>query len=325
MKNLIFFPHNINLNSIIKQKNKINESKNRMLISPIPSHSSKKKFKKSTNVIRQQSNSNKFFYDIPLYKTSMNNSSVSKEKNNTSENCNELLKQNDFSSHKKKIQIIKIEIDMTNKMIKDNNKNLELLKDDLKDLNKEKKNQQKIFENNLSKKETLEDICNTIINNIKNSNLTNSINDDYYIEITLEDIKNNNKNLYINKVFEAFNFINNYNNTKYLNYIRMIIEEAYSDFYSYLNNNKVYDINNIINNFFIGISSKFSSQINCRTSKKAVDLLLKFILKINVITEIIHGVIHFLEHEYKDRKNEIKEKLAEIEKKLESLQHQKDE
>ena len=102
MKNLIFFTHNINLNSIIKQKHKINESKNRMLISPIPSHSSKKKFKKSTNVIRQQSNSNKFFYDIPLYKTSMNNSSVSKEKNNTSENCNELLKQNDFSSHKKK-------------------------------------------------------------------------------------------------------------------------------------------------------------------------------------------------------------------------------
>ena len=214
---------------------------------------------------------------------------------------------------------------MTNKMIKDNNKNLELLKDDLKDLNKEIKNQQKIFENNLSKKETLEDICNTIINNIKNSNLTNSINNDYYIEITLEDIKNNNKNLYINKVFEAFNFINNYNNTNYLNYIRMIIEEAYSDFYTYLNNNKVYNNNNLINNFFIGISSKFFSHINCKTSEKAVDLLLKFILKINIITEIIHGVIHFLEHEYKDRKNEINEKLAEIEKKLESLQHQKDE
>ena len=105
----------------------------------------------------------------------------------------------------------------------------------------------------------------------------------------------------------------------------MIIEEAYSDFYTYLNNNKVYNNNNLINNFFIGISSKFFSHINCKTSEKAVDLLLKFILKINIITEIIHGVIHFLEHEYKDRKNEINEKLAEIEKKLESLQHQKDE
>jgi hypothetical protein len=96
--------------------------------------------------------------------------------------------------------MIKIEIDMINKMIKDNNKNLELLMEELKDLNKQKKIQQKIFENNLSKKETLEDICNTIINNIKNNNLTN-INDDYYIEITIDDIKKNNKILYINKSF----------------------------------------------------------------------------------------------------------------------------
>ena len=325
MKNLIFFPLNAKLDSFIKPRNKLKKSSNnKIMISPIPTNNIKNKKKKSINILGKESLSHKIFYDYSKNKTSTNNSSVSKEKSNKNYNNNEVLKQKDCSSLKKNIQMIKIEIDMINKMIKDNNKNLELLMEELKDLNKKKKIQQKIFENNLSQKETLEDICNTIINNIKNNNLTN-INDDYYIEITIDDIKNNNKILYINKVFEVFNFINNYNDTKYLNYIRKIIDEAFSDFYSYINSNIIYNINNSINNLFIELSSKIISQIKYKTTEKAINLLLKFLLKINIINEIIHEVIHYLEHEYKDRKNDINDKIAEIEKKLESLQTQKNE
>ncbi len=303
MKKQIFFPYNTNLDSFINPKNNINKTKNKMTSSPIPSGVDKRRFKKSINIPKKESSSNKLFYNLSLNKTNINDTSISKEKNKN-ENYNDLLKQNDMITLKKNIQIIKIEIEMVNKMIKDYYKNIELLMENLNDLNIEKNNQQKIFENNLSKKESLEEICNTIINNIKNSNLTN-INDDYYIEITLDDIKNNNKNLFINRVFKVFNFINNLNDSNYLNYIGIIIEEAYSNLYSHLNSNSNYDINNLINQFFHEISSKIYTQIICKTSEKAIYLLLQFLLKINITAENIHEVINFLENEYKDKSNDI--------------------
>ena len=323
MKKQIFFPYNTNLDSFIKPKNNINKPKSKMTTSPIPSGVDKRRFKKSINIVKQESNSNKLFYNLSLNKTNINNTSISKEKNKD-ENYNDLLKQNDVTTLKKNIQIIKIEIEMVNKMIKDNYKNIELLMENLNDLNIEKNNQQKIFENNLSKKESLEEICNTIINNIKNNNLTN-INDDYYIEITLDDIKNNNKNIFINRVFKVFNFINNLNDSNYLNYIGIIIEEAYSNLYSHLNNNNNYDINSLINQFFHEISSKIYTQIICKTSEKAIYLLLQFLLKINITSENIHEVINFLEHEYKDKSKDINQKITDIEIKINCLQTQKDE
>ena len=62
---------------------------------------------------------------------------------------------------------------MVNKMIKDNQKNFEKLTKSLNDINLIKNNKQKLLEDNLSKKETLEEMCKSIINNIKKNNINN--------------------------------------------------------------------------------------------------------------------------------------------------------
>ena len=142
------------------------------------------------NFQKKESMANKLFFNFSLTKgkkVKSNNISASNEKSKD-ENSYELLKQNDYNNLKKKFEMLKIEIDMVNKMQKDNKINIDKLMKDLDELNSIKNKKQKILENNLSQKETLEEICNTLIANIKNNNYINS-KEDYFIEISLEEIK----------------------------------------------------------------------------------------------------------------------------------------
>ena len=303
--------HNLNLCSIIKPKGRA------LKISLIPIDFRKKKFnQKLINFTKNNSfNKNKIFFDYSLNK---NNHSNSKDKK-IDKFSNEIVKSNDLILLKKNIEIIKNEIDNINKMLKDNKYNSENLIKNLKDLNIMKENRQKMLENNLSKKESLEEMSNTIINNIKKGNFSN-INENNFIEISIEEIKNNNKNSYIKNVFNVFNYINNYNDKKYFNFISKTIEQAYFDFFSHLNNNKIYNVNNLIKKFFFDITVKISSQIICKCPEKIINILLYFLLKINIISENIEKIIHYLDKEYKEQKNEINQKINDIEKKNSVLQ-----
>ena len=108
-----------------------------MIISPIPISISKNKFKQSINFQKKESLANKLFFNFALIKPNKdneNNFSTSKEKSKE-ENSNEYLKANDFNSLKKNLEVIKIEIEMRNKMLKDNKINIDKLTKDLEELN----------------------------------------------------------------------------------------------------------------------------------------------------------------------------------------------
>ena len=210
-------------------------------------------------------------------------------------------------------------------MFKDNKNNIDNLMKKMEELNATKNNKQKLLENNLSKKETLDEMCKTILNNIKNNKISNNINENYNIEITLEEIKINNKDTFINRVFNAFNYINNYHDTRYFNYISITINQAYMDLYSCIKDNKAYNINNLIKNFFYIISIRIVNQIMSKTTEKCINILLHFLLKINIISENIDKVINFLEHDYNDQKIEIIKKIKEIENKILSLKNKRNE
>ena len=210
------FSHNLNLYSIIKPKYRENRSKNNVKVSSIPICINKKKFQNSM-YIQKKMKSNKLFFNFSLNKSNTNKSSLSKEKS-VDDFSNDLLKTNDLNTLKKNMEVLKIEIDMINKMFKDNKNNIDNLMKKMEELNATKNNKQKLLENNLSKKETLDEMCKTILNNIKNNKISNNINENYNIEITLEEIKINNKDTFINRVFNAFNYINNYHDTRYFNY-----------------------------------------------------------------------------------------------------------
>ena len=317
------FSHNLNLYSIIKPKYRENRSKNNVKVSSIPICINKKKFQNSM-YIQKKMKSNKLFFNFSLNKSNTNKSSLSKEKS-VDDFSNDLLKTNDLNTLKKNMEVLKIEIDMINKMFKDNKNNIDNLMKKMEELNATKNNKQKLLENNLSKKETLDEMCKTILNNIKNNKISNNINENYNIEITLEEIKINNKDTFINRVFNAFNYINNYHDTRYLNYISITINQAYMDLYSCIKDNKAYNINNLIKNFFYIISIRIVNQIMSKTTEKCINILLHFLLKINIISENIDKVINFLEHDYNDQKIEIIKKIKEIENKILSLKNKRNE
>ena len=317
------FSHNLNLYSIIKPKYRENRSKNNVKVSSIPICINKKKFQNSM-YIQKKMKSNKLFFNFSLNKSNTNKSSLSKEKS-VDDFSNDLLKTNDLNTLKKNMEVLKIEIDMINKMFKDNKNNIDNLMKKMEELNATKNNKQKLLENNLSKKETLDEMCKTILNNIKNNKISNNINENYNIEITLEEIKINNKDTFINRVFNAFNYINNYHDTRYFNYISITINQAYMDLYSCIKDNKAYNINNLIKNFFYIISIRIVNQIMSKTTEKCINILLHFLLKINIISENIDKVINFLEHDYNDQKIEIIKKIKEIENKILSLKNKRNE
>jgi len=316
------FSHNLNLYSIIKPKYRENRSKNNVKVSSIPICINKKKFQNSM-YIQKKMKSNKLFFNFSLNKSNTNKSSLSKEK--SVDFSNDLLKTNDLNTLKKNMEVLKIEIDMINKMFKDKKNNIDNLMKKMEELNATKNNKQKLLENNLSKKETLDEMCKTILNNIKNNKISNNINENYNIEITLEEIKINNKDTFINRVFNAFNYINNYHDTRYFNYISITINQAYMDLYSCIKDNKAYNINNLIKNFFYIISIRIVNQIMSKTTEKCINILLHFLLKINIISENIDKVINFLEHDYNDQKIEIIKKIKEIENKILSLKNKRNE
>ena len=264
------FSHNLNLYSIIKPKYRENRSKNNVKVSSIPICINKKKFQNSM-YIQKKMKSNKLFFNFSLNKSNTNKSSLSKEKS-VDDFSNDLLKTNDLNTLKKNMEVLKIEIDMINKMFKDNKNNIDNLMKKMEELNATKNNKQKLLENNLSKKETLDEMCKTILNNIKNNKISNNINENYNIEITLEEIKINNKDTFINRVFNAFNYINNYHDTRYFNYISITINQAYMDLYSCIKDNKAYNINNLIKNFFYIISIRIVNQIMSKTTEKCINI-----------------------------------------------------
>ena len=214
---------------------------------------------------------------------------------------------------------------MTNKIIKDNNKDIEKLKNNLEELNILKNKKQKILEDNLSKKETLQEMCKTIINNIKNNNHNHINNDNYFIDISIEEIKNNNKESFIKRVLKIINFINNNQENKYYDIINIAINQVYLEFFSHLGDNKLNNNKFLIKSFFYNLSLLITSQIACKATDKDISVLLQFILKINVISDNINKIIHFLNYEYKELKNDIKNNIEILENKNLSLQDKKKE
>ena len=325
-KKKIFVPYNFGIDFSINSKANKKKPKKSMIISPIPISINKKQYH-SINFPKKQSLCNKIFFNFSLNKpknTKLNiDNSISREKSKE-EYSYEIKKQNDLNNLKKNIEVIKIEIDMINKMIKDNQNNIKKLTKTLDDINLIKKDKQKLLEDNLSKKETLEEMCKSIINNIKNNNYMNN-NDNFSVEITLEEIKINNRDSFINQVFNVFNYINNYHDNKYFNFINFAINQAYLDLHSHLDDDKKYNNNKLIQNFFYNISFLISSQILCKVNDKDINLLLHFLLKINVISENISKEINFLEFELKDQKKDINNNIKNLENKIISLQGKKNE
>ena len=192
------------------------------------------------------------------------------------------------------------------------------LNENLSELNDIKNEKELSIENYISKKETLNEMYEYLINDIKNKNKDN-IDKNYNINITLEELYFNNKESYINKILKVFKDIYNSNNKKYYILIKNTINKAYEDLL-FLKNNQSTDKNILVNNFFFKISKLISTS---NSDEQYINILLKILIKLNIISDKINKIIKFLDTEYKSKSSEIQNQISEKEKKTNSLEIKK--
>ena len=333
-KNEKFQETNMNYESVIILKNNERLRKNKLVIFPIPINITKSKYRDIKYLTKKEPSFNSFLF--PNYSlNSTKNLSISKEKSkskskNKDNQRYDITISHKFRKYRDDLERTKIKINNLSEIISENNRTLYELKNEIKNLEINKKILKTDLQNKISNMETLEENCKNAISDINN----NDFNNKYYLnayenlcmELTLEDIKINNKEKYIKRIFETFNKlnINEYQENKFLEFITVVVSKAYFDFFVYLNNKKKCNINSLIDKFFNVISSGIISYKNiCKLSQIVAKFILRILFKINILSESIGDTINYLKNKYEMQKNDLNQKIDEIKKIVMDLNKQK--
>ena len=312
------FKYNLNNDLIIKPQLTARQTKNNFLKSQNPIIVNVRKRNNSINTRKKKSKSKNIFNNILSSNNEQENYSALKDKRYNTSKIKKILDTNDYNTLKKNLEIIKFELNKLNQKITNNKNTLEKLIKKLSKLNDSEKEQKKILQNYLNKKESLEKMSKTLINNIKNKNNVLDNEKNFKVNISLEELYTNNKELFINQIFQIYSEINNNSNKKHYNFIKTIIEESYLDLFS--NMNSSIDKDKLTNNFFYSVSKQISKS---DSYEKLLKLLLAIIMKINIIKEKINKVSN--SYEYKLQISELNIKIDELKNKLISFQFNKNE
>ena len=314
--------YNSNMESVVILKRNEQKRKNSLFVFPISININKNNHRKNNNYSKKESSfSSTIFPNYTINSTK--NLSIKRDMSN---NYYELSKSTKFNNYKDNLEQIKIELDNISKIISENNKDLFELDNLLNNLIMNKKKIKKDLENNISDLETLEDKYDNLINEFNNNNTSYlDINKNSYIQITLEDIKLNDRNAYIKRIYKTFNELSiyDYQNEKFLEFITIIISKAYQNFYLNLNIKKS-DINSLMNDFFTSLSSAiFSYKNTFKLSEIIINYILRLLFKINILSENVNNGIYFLENKSEERINDVKKKIENIKKEIIGLNQRK--
>ena len=193
MKIKNFKSFNFSLEPINKQENSSRQIKKNLFVSS-NSKTMNKKYKNYIYISKKEPICKSIFKNLLSKKENNNDYSLNVETNKKIK-MNKFIDTNDINVLKKNLDIINIELNMLDKMNKDNSKNLDKLFKNLADLHSIKDEQKKLLVNYISKKETLDDMSLTIIKNIKNNDKSINNHENYNINISLEELYINNKEL----------------------------------------------------------------------------------------------------------------------------------
>ena len=313
---------NSNFESVVILKKNEQMRKHNLLVFPNSINVNKNNHRKNNNYFKKESSFSSNM--VPNYTiNSTKNLSIKRDMSN---NHYELSKSTKFNNYKDNLEQIKIELDNISKIICENNKDLIELDNLLNNLIMNKKKIKKDLENNISDLETLEDKYDNLINEFNNNNTSYlDINENSYIQITLEDFKLNGRNYYIKRIYKFFNELSiyDYQNEKFLQFITIIISKAYQNFFLNLNMKKR-DIKSLINDFFNSISSAiFSYKNTFKLSEIIINYILRLLFKINILSENVNNGIYFLENKSEERINDVKKKIDNIKKEIIGLNQRK--
>ena len=229
----------------------------------------------------------------------------------------------------KKNQILEEILYLDNK-IKHNNNEIEEIKIKLINLKQDKKKKKEDIINLLSNKESIEEIYKNEIyflinrgqnfneNNDKNVNKTINSNDNFCIK--LSEIKEMDHNKFIEQIINMTNDILQKHSLEINDSLSNIIKESYQ----LLNDNKLeFEDDMIINDFFSKISLFISNQSLGKFKESEINLLLKYLIQINIINQQLEKYIKFVNKKYKEQKKELNNSLNNFEKKNKTLKEKK--
>ena len=307
-------------------------------------------------------------------KSDTNSSDGKKKKNESFEEEDEAILYNDDDGENEIIDEYELmedkklramdDIKNMEERIKNNEKKIEELKNNLTVLKEEKNKKQNDIMNLLSNKESLEEIYKNqlySLNNINNNssgsnnfnenttlandinNLNNLMNDNSVIglnsnhnitildneilntdeenfKIELKEIKESEKDKFIEQVINMFEDIFKKKDENINKSITNIIKNSYELFIN--NNEENNDENNneiSVMNFFGKISLFIWNQNTSKFTESKINLLLRYLLKINYINTKLTKYLKFVNKKYKEKKRQILDLIDSLEKKNLSL------
>ena len=167
---------------------------------------------------------------------------------------------------------------------------------------------------------------NSAINLNSNHNITINDNelintDEENFKIVLKEIKESDKKKYVEQVINMFEDIYKKKEENINNSIKDIIHNSY-ELFVYNNPEDEPDENNnelSVTNFFSKMSLFIANQSSVKFSESKINLLLRYLLKINYINTKLAIDIKFVNKKYKERKKEINDLINFLEKKNLSL------
>ena len=186
--------------------------------------------------------------------------------------------------------------------------------------------------NNFNENTTLANDINNL-NNLMNDNSDINLNSNHNltiidneilnpeeenIKISLEEIKKSDEKKYVEQVINMFEDIFKKKDDNINNSISDIIKNSYDLFINTKEENNNNDDNNAeltVNNFFSKISLYISNQSSGKCSEAKINLLLRYLLKINHISTKLTEYIKFVNKKYKERKKELNDLISFLEKK----------
>ena len=217
------------------------------------------------------------------------------------------------------------EVLIINNKIKNNDNEINNINIQLINLKQEKKRKKTDIINLLSNKESIEEIYRNqlyiFINKIKNQNSLN-IEKEKNFKVELIDIKESDQNKFIEQIIKLVNDIFKSKNSDINNSITNIINEQYR----LLNENDIDKMNDLfLNNFFANISLYISNQSLGKIQEDEINLLLRYLLKINSIGKKLDKYLKFVNKKYKEQKKQLNNSLNDLEKKNKNLNQKKNE
>ena len=170
-------------------------------------------------------------------------------------------------------------------------------------------------------------------NNINNNNnnddeenpfsTINILEDNEDIDINLDDLKLMDKKIFEEQLINLTEDIAQKKNLDTRKKLLQKLKIGYQVLTTQLNSNSCIDSEIIISNFFSRISIFISNINKGKYSQELITKFLKILIKINCINIKISEMLKFLNKVYKDKKNEIKEKIYRLNEKNEYLKNKK--